>query len=385
MNDLKFAFRQLLKNPGFTVVAALTLALGIGANTVIFSVIKGVLLKPLPYPAAGQLVTLWERSPEHGIEQELVSGPDYLDWRARNSVFSDMAANPGWECGESFNLVLRDSTAKVRASYTSAALFTTLRTKPLLGRTLLPEEDRREGGRAAVLSFGLWHRLFASDSNVIGQTLTLDTYGRRDYTIVGVMPPGFGVPSRCELWLPLGWWGPTLDERRSAHWHTVIARLKPGVSIAQARAEMTAIQSRLKQAYPGEIIGSEAAVVPLLNQALGQNLRTALWMLWGAVTAVLLIACANVANLMLARATARRKEVALRLALGAVRWRVVLGLLAALATTRVLRSLLYGVEPADPLTFVAVSLLLLSVALVACWLPARRAAKVHPIEALRYE
>ncbi|HKS37678.1 MAG TPA: ABC transporter permease [Verrucomicrobiae bacterium] len=327
MNDLRFAFRQLLKNPGFTAVAALTLALGIGANTAIFSIINGVLLRPLPYPEPNQLVTLWESSPQRGIEQERVSGPNYLDWRAQNTVFSDMAVSPGWEGVEDFNLVLRDTAAKVRASYTSASLFTTLGTKPLLGRTLLPEEDRKEGNRAAVLGYGLWQSYFGGDANVIGRPLTLDTYGRREYTIVGVMPPGFGLPSRCELWLPMGWMGVTLDNRRSAHWHNVIARLKPGVTLVQARAEMSAIQARLRQAYPGETIGNEVAVVPLLHQALGRNLRTALMVLWSVVAGVLLIACANVANLMLARAATRQKEIALRLAMGAGRWRVMRQLL----------------------------------------------------------
>src|ERR1041384_6370460 len=134
MNDFKFAFRQLLKNPGFTAVAVLTLALGIGANTAIFSIINGVLLKPLPYPQPEQLVTLWERSPERGIEHDRVSGPDYLDWRAQNTVFSEMAASPGWVGVENFNLVLPDGTVKILATYTSASLFTTLGTKPLVGR-----------------------------------------------------------------------------------------------------------------------------------------------------------------------------------------------------------------------------------------------------------
>jgi len=328
MNDLRFAFRQLLKNPGFTAVAVLTLALGIGANTAIFSIINGVLLKPLPYPEPDRLVTLWERSPQRGIEQERVSGPNYLDWRAQNTALADLSVSPGWEGAETFNLVLHDTTAKVCASYTSASLFATLGTKPMFGRTFLPEEDRKEGNRAAVLSHGLWQRHFGGDSNVIGRTLTVDTYGRREYTIVGVMPPGFGLPSRCELWLPLGWMGVTLTERRSAHWHNVIARLKPGVTLAQARNELNTIQARLKQVHPGETIGSEVAVVPLLDQALGRNLRTALMVLWSVVAGVLLIACANVANLMLARAAIRQKEIALRLAMGARRWHVIRQLLA---------------------------------------------------------
>lgn len=328
VNDLKFALRQLLKNPAFTSVAVLTLALGIGANTAVFSVINGLLLRPLPYPAPERLVTLWERSPERRVEQDRVSGPDYLDWKAQNTVFSDLAVSPGWDGSTEFNLVLTDGTTKVNGTYASASLFTTLAVSPLFGRTFLPEEDHKEGNRAALLSYALWQAHFGGNSNILGQTLMVDTYGRRNYTIVGVMPPGFGLPSKCDLWLPLGWMGVTLDERRSAHWHNVIARLKPGVTLQRAKSEMDAIQARLKEAHPGMAIGSQVEIVPLLDQAIGRTMHTALLVLWGVVGAVLLIACANVANLMLARAAAREKEIAVRLALGAGRWRIVRQLLS---------------------------------------------------------
>ncbi|MBI1194863.1 MAG: FtsX-like permease family protein [Gammaproteobacteria bacterium] len=324
---MKHAVRQLCRNPGFTAVAVLTLALGIGANTATFSIVNGVVLKPLPYPEPDRLVTLWESDPARNVDQERVSGPNYLDWSSQNTVFSDMAVSPGWAGSETFNLVLTDGVAKVSGVFASSSWFTTLGVKPLLGRALLPDEDQKERSRAVVLSEELWRRQFHGDPAVLGQSLTLDTYGRRDYTIVGVMPAGFGFPGQIDLWLPLGWMDVSLEERRSAHWHNVIARLKPGVTPARAQAELNLIQARIQQAHPGEKISPRVSVVPLLQQAVGSNFRTALFILWGVVAGVLLIACANVANLLLARAATRQKEIAVRLALGAGRARIIRQLL----------------------------------------------------------
>src|SRR5439155_4829002 len=319
MNDLRYALRLLLKRPGFSGVAVLTLALGIGANTAIFSVVNGVLLKPLPYPEPDRLVMLWERSPRRGFDREKVTGPDFLDWREQNRVFESMAFWPGWLGADDFNLVGADGVEKVKAIYASSSLFGVLRVKPLLGRAFLPEDDQWHGHRVAVVSRELWRRRFAANPDIIGQTFTVDTYGRRDYAIVGVMPPGFRFPDRCDLWLAAGWMGVRLDERRSAHWHCVIARLKPGVTLREAEAELNTIQGRIEWAHPNDLVGSIVAVVPLLEQTVGRNLRLALRVLWGVVACVLLIACVNVANLLLAQAAARQKEIALRVALGAGR------------------------------------------------------------------
>ena len=327
LQDLRYALRTLRKNPSFTTVAILTLALGIGANTAIFSVVHTVLLRPLPYPDPDRLVMLGERSPARGFDQEKVSGPDFIDWRRQNHVFESMAFWPGWLGAEEFNLAGAEGTEKVKAIYASSALFSVLGVKPFLGRTFLPEEDKWEGNRVAVISHELWQSRFRADPNALGRALTIDSYGRRDYTIVGVMPRGFRFPSESELWLPAGWMGVQLDERRSAHWHAVIARLKPGVTLDQARSDMNAIQARIAQDHPNDLIGSQVAVVPLLDQTLGRNLRSALLILWAAVACVLMIACANLAHLLLARGVGRQREVAVRLAVGATRWRVIRQLL----------------------------------------------------------
>jgi predicted permease len=326
--DIRYGARMLRKEPGFTVVAVITLSLGIGANTAIFSIINGVLLQPLPYMEPERLLMLWERKPPNamsrGFEQEMVTPPNLADWQAQQQSFSHIAF---WTGDSEFNLVNTDGSEKVRCSYVASSLFSSLGVQPFKGRELLPEEDLKEGNRSAVIGYDLWQRRFGGDDNALGQTLTLDTYGRRTYTIVGVMPHGFQFPGKTEIWLPAGWNGLPQD-RRGGHWLSVLARLKEGVTPAQAQSEMNLIQSRIEQQYPQHNIGSQVVMVPLLEQIVGRKLQTALWVLWGVIAAVLLIACANVANLTLARATARQKEIVIRLALGAGRRRVVRQLLA---------------------------------------------------------
>src|SRR5947207_5137847 len=188
MNDLRFAFRQVLKNPGFTVVAVLTLALGIGANTALFSVVNGVLLRPLPFHEQDRLVTLWESSPAQGVDQQNVSPPNFADWQAQSRAFEELAF---WTGPNDFNLVTQDGSEKVRECYASSSLFRLLRVEPQLGRGFLAEEDREKGPQTAVISQRLWQERFGGNPEVVGQSLTVDTYARRTYTIVGVMPPGF--------------------------------------------------------------------------------------------------------------------------------------------------------------------------------------------------
>jgi putative ABC transport system permease protein len=318
--DLRYGARMLLKNPGFTLIAVITLALGAGANTAIFTVVNGVLLRPLPYDEPDRLVALWESDPRRNIEQQPVAPPNLVEWREQSRSFEDIAY---WTGNGEFNLVMGDGVEKAKCAYVTSSLFSTLRVRPQLGRAFLPEEDRIEGNRVALLSYEYWQRRFAGAPNVIGRTLTVDTFGRRDYTVVGVMWPGFRFPNQTEIWLPVGWDG--IPRARRGAWLSVIARLKDGVSPTQAQAELSAIQSRIGQRHRDA--SSSAVVIPLLEQTLGVRLRSALLILWGVVACVLLIACANVANLLLARAADRQKEIAVRLALGGTRFRVIRQLL----------------------------------------------------------
>src|SRR5215510_9139621 len=305
LQDLRYGARMLLKKPGFTLIALVTLALGIGANTAIFTVVNGVLLRPLPYDEPDRLVMLWESDPRRNIEQQRVAPPNLVEWLEQSRSFENIAY---WSGSGEFNLAMADGIEKAMCAYVTSSLFSTLRVRPHLGRVFLPEEDRLEGNRVALLSYEYWRRRFAGDPNVIGRTLTVDTFGRRDYTIAGVMQPGFHFPNKTEIWLPVGWDG--FPRARRGPWLSVIARLKDNVSSAQAQADLSVIQGRIGQ--QNREASSSVVIIPLLEQTLGAKLRSALLILWGVVACVLLIACANVANLLLARAADRQKEIAIR-------------------------------------------------------------------------
>ena len=327
LQDVRYGLRMLAKTPGFTAAAVLTLALGIGANTAIFSMVYGVLIRRLPFKDPGRLYTLWERNLKMGYEQNPPAAANFRDWRDRNHVFERMAA---FDSSRTFNLAGAGNPERVDGAAVSPGLFELLGVEPIWGRTFSTGEDQPGRDGVVMLSYGLWQRRFNADRALVGRPITVDG---RSCTVIGVMPPGFQFPGNtgtilniftappAKLWVPLAL-TPEAWSQRSSHFLQVIARLNPAVALGHAQAEMDSIEQQLVRAYPREYIGSDVKLVPLRAQVVG-SFRPALLVLFGAVAFVLLIGCANVANLLLARAVRRQREVAIRAALGAGRFRLV--------------------------------------------------------------
>jgi predicted permease len=316
--DMRYGLRVLLKNPGFTAIAVLTLALGIGANTALFSVVNGVLLNPLPYPNPDQLLAVYARTAAFG--ENSISYPNFLDWHKDNHSFSAFGAFRS----EEYNLTGAGEPERLHGHMITADFFTALGINPLLGRNILPEEDQAGGAPVAVIGDGLWKRKFGLSSEVLGKSITLNG---KAYTVIGVATGQIAGLSRTDVYVPMGQWtDPSFRDRRISMGTNALGRLKPGVTFEQAQADMDSVARNLAAAYPDSNKGAGITIVPLKTDVVG-SVRGILLVLLGAVSFVLLIACANVANLLLARSTGRSREFAIRSALGASPGRVIRQLL----------------------------------------------------------
>lgn len=332
--DLRYATRMVWKRPGFSLIAALTIALGIGANSAIFSVVNATLLRALPYPQPEQLLMVWGTNPGgFGWRGKTgFSAPSFLDYQKQHQTFERMATFNSTD----FTLVGNDNSERVRAGIAGDGFFDVLKVQPILGRTVTAEDCQTGHDHVVVLSYGLWQQHFGSDANIVGQTIRLDV---TPYRVIGVLPKTFDF-SIPEYFEPKGLWIPAvLDNSDRGHKYlSVIARLKPGVTIGQSEQDMKLITGRLAKEYPHEMSTFGVKLTSLHEQIVG-DVRRPLWLLFGAVGFVLLIACTNVANLQLSRASTRQKEIAIRRALGASRGR----LLRALLTESLLLSIIGGV------------------------------------------
>ncbi len=352
--DLRYGFRSLLRNPGFSAVAIFALALGIGPNSAIFTGVNAVLLKPLPVPEPDRVVMIWQTLLKSGFDQMPVSPDDYLDWKKQAHSFENMSA--AFAIPEyGLNISGSGEPERVLAAMCSKEFLPVLGLNPIVGRNFLPDEDRPGGPPAVIISQGLWKRKFHSDPTVVGQTLTVNGVPR---TIVGVVPHEVSDMVAADLWLPTA--VDPSHSQRGNHNYGIVARLKPGVSVEQARAEMVLIAQRLEQEYPTTNSGWGVRLFPMAEMYSGR-IRPVLLVLLGAVGLLLLIACANLANLLFARAAARQKEIAIREAMGAGRLRIVrqlmteslvlalagglLGLILAAISVRLLRGVIPDMFP----------------------------------------
>ena len=330
MQDIRYCLRTLAKNSGFTLVAVLTLALGIGANTAIFSVVQNLLLRPLPYPQPESLVEIWNTYPPQ-VPRGGLSPGDYADWRREAKSFSEMGGYA--DVSHGFNLTGDGEPQRIQVGYASSSIFFMLGARVVAGRSFVPEEDRAGNAPVVLLSHRLWQGRYGGDSRVVGRTVTLDNHS---YTIAGILPAGFQLLRWADVWMPLGQFDDDLTEHVH-HAFAAIARLKPGVTLSEASAEIRQLNEQSAIAYPIEH-KNFGVLVQKLQDPSAEKLRNTLLVLFGAVGLVLLIACANIVNLLLVRNAARQREVAVRTALGANQWRLVRQLL----TESVLLSLLGG-------------------------------------------